>query len=206
MRILHVLDHSLPLQSGYVTRSLGIIRSQRTHGWQTVHLTTPRHSAPSEPLEVLDGLKFFRTPIVATTTPVLREFLEMRATRRRLMRIVAQEKPDIIPALSVGRRFGLPVVYEVRALWEDAAVDHGTTSEGGWRYRLSRRIACATASLRRAWVYRGIGEKRRSPTRGYTSLHPIALVRRPTCHAVYQLQAAIRVAPHQSPSNCALMR
>ena len=29
MRILHILDHSLPLQSGYVFRTLGIINQQR---------------------------------------------------------------------------------------------------------------------------------------------------------------------------------
>jgi hypothetical protein len=28
MRILHILDHSLPLQSGYVYRTLGIIDQQ----------------------------------------------------------------------------------------------------------------------------------------------------------------------------------
>jgi PEP-CTERM/exosortase A-associated glycosyltransferase len=48
----------------------------------------------------------------------------------------------------VGRRLGIPVVYEVRALWEDAAVDHGTTREGSVRYRLSR--ALETYALRRA--------------------------------------------------------
>jgi len=29
MRILHILDHSLPLQSGYVIRTLGIVNQQR---------------------------------------------------------------------------------------------------------------------------------------------------------------------------------
>jgi len=157
MRILHVFDHSLPLQSGYVSRSLGIIRAQRTHGWQTVHLTTPRHPA-TEQSETVDGLKFYRTTEVGTTTPLLRLYMEMRATRRRLAKIVAAEKPDIIhahspvlnvvPALAVGRRFRLPVVYEVRALWEDAAVDHGSTSERSLRYRWSRKLD--TWAMRRA--------------------------------------------------------
>ena len=42
----------------------------------------------------------------------------------------------------------LPVVYEVRASWEDAAVDHGTTTEGSLRYRASRGLE--TFALRRA--------------------------------------------------------
>jgi PEP-CTERM/exosortase A-associated glycosyltransferase len=55
---------------------------------------------------------------------------------------------DAIPALRVGKRLGIPVVYEVRAFWEDAAVDHGTTREGSLRYRLTRRLE--THALRRA--------------------------------------------------------
>lgn len=52
------------------------------------------------------------------------------------------------PALRVGKRLGLPVTYEVRAFWEDAAVDHGTTAEGSLRYRLTRQIE--THVLKRA--------------------------------------------------------
>jgi len=55
---------------------------------------------------------------------------------------------NAIPALRVGKRLGIPVVYEVRAFWEDAAVDHGTTREGSLRYRLTRRLE--THALRRA--------------------------------------------------------
>ena len=55
---------------------------------------------------------------------------------------------NALPALRAGRRLGIPVVYEVRALWEDAAVDHGTTTEGSLRYRASR--ALETHALRRA--------------------------------------------------------
>ena len=43
---------------------------------------------------------------------------------------------------------GIPVVYEVRGFWEDAAVSHGTSTEGGVRYRLGR--AMETWVLRRA--------------------------------------------------------
>jgi len=55
---------------------------------------------------------------------------------------------NAIPALRVGRRRGIPVVYEVRAFWEDAAVDHGSTTEGSLRYRLTRRLE--THALRQA--------------------------------------------------------
>jgi len=32
------------------------------------------------------------------------------------------------------------LVYECRAFWEDAAVDHGTTTEGSLRYRLTKAL------------------------------------------------------------------
>ena len=50
--------------------------------------------------------------------------------------------------MRVGQRLGIPVVYEVRAFWEDAAVDHGTSREWDLRYRLTRNLE--TYALRRA--------------------------------------------------------
>ena len=55
MLIQHVFDHSLPLQSGYVYRSLGILGAQRAMGWQTAHLTTPRYNA-GEPFPPVDSV------------------------------------------------------------------------------------------------------------------------------------------------------
>lgn len=153
MRILHVLDHSLPLQSGYVFRSLGILAAQRSFGWDTIHLTTPRYNAGTPETEIVDGWTFHRTPKAASrlaARPVLRELSEMKAVAARLSTLIAAHKPDIIhahspvlaglPALWAGRRAGLPVVYEVRGPWEDAAVDHGTTREGSLRYRAVRGL------------------------------------------------------------------
>src|SRR4030095_11070152 len=83
---------------------------------------------------------------------------EMSATKGRLEELALAFRPDVVhahspvlnalPALAVGRKLGIPVVYELRALWEDAAVDHGTTSERSPRYLASR--ALETAALRRA--------------------------------------------------------
>lgn len=153
MRILHVLDHSVPLQSGYSFRTLGILREQNRRGWQTLQLTTPRHVAPGPDPETIDGLVFHRTEPIGrsrTVLPVLGEMAEMRATARRLEAVARQHRPDILhahspvlnalPALRVGRRLSLPVVYEVRAFWEDAAVSASGGAPNGLRYRLSKAI------------------------------------------------------------------
>jgi PEP-CTERM/exosortase A-associated glycosyltransferase len=153
MRILHIFDHSLPLQSGYVSRSLGILRSQRERGWETIHVTAPRHAAwtrQGDGTEIFDGLSFHRTQLPATGMPCVQPMAEMRALRRHIAEIVQRERPDILhahspvlnvlPAESVARRFGLPVVYEVRAFWEDAAVDHGRIREDSLAYRLRKML------------------------------------------------------------------
>ncbi|HVY62520.1 MAG TPA: glycosyltransferase, partial [Planctomycetota bacterium] len=43
-----------------------------------------------------------------------------------------------VPALRVARRAGVPLVYEVRDLWENASVDRGKFGLGGPFYRLAR--------------------------------------------------------------------
>jgi glycogen(starch) synthase len=161
LRILHVLDHSLPLQSGYVFRSLGILGAQHSFGWKTVQITTPRHNAGAPAVERVDGWEFHRTPKPTgpfAGWPVVREGLEMRASEMRLDGLIRQFRPDIvhahspmlngIPAQRAARRAGVPMVYEVRALWEDAAVDEGTTRENDLRYRATR--ALETRVMRRA--------------------------------------------------------
>ncbi|KAA3652564.1 MAG: glycosyltransferase, exosortase A system-associated [Proteobacteria bacterium] len=150
MRILHILDHSIPLHSGYTFRTANLLREQRALGWETHHLTSPKQGRCEAASEEVDGLLFHRTAVPGVSWPVLGEMVLMKAIEQRLDTLVAEIRPDILhahspvlnalPALRVGRRHGIPVVYEVRAFWEDAAVDHGSTQEGSVRYRLTRAL------------------------------------------------------------------
>lgn len=144
MRPLHIFDHSLPLHSGYTFRSRALIEAQRRLGWEPLMMTTPRHIARGPNPETVDGLTFHRTA-TGTGLPLVGE---IRRTAGRLDELVRQLKPDLIHAHSpvlnflgahgVARRHGLPIVYEIRAFWEDAAVGNGTGREGDLRYRLTR--------------------------------------------------------------------
>ena len=153
MRILHILDHSIPLHSGYSFRTLAILKQQRALGWETFHLTSPKQGETAGNEEEVDGWHFYRTaPPGGLLQDVkgLAEIELMGEVTYRIEQIVKRIRPHIlhphspvlnaIPALRVGRRLRIPVVYEVRASWEDAAVDHGTAREGGLRYRLSRGL------------------------------------------------------------------
>ncbi|HEX8406044.1 MAG TPA: TIGR04063 family PEP-CTERM/XrtA system glycosyltransferase [Duganella sp.] len=160
MRILHILDHSAPLHSGYTFRTLAILGQQRKLGWQTIHLTSAKQHAmdgsmpgPGEAEQEIDGWHFFRTAPLQrwwARLPVLRQLGVIAGLYRRLRQVAENAKPDIlhahspalnaVAALRVGRALGIPVVYEIRAFWEDAAADHGTSRAGGVRYRLTRAL------------------------------------------------------------------
>ncbi len=151
MRVLHVFDHSIPLHSGYTFRSAAILRGQRALGWETFHLTSPKQGVCRDAVEDVDGLRFYRCPVPAgTALPLMGEIRLMHALEARIAELAAELRPDIIhahspvlnalPALRAGRRLDIPVVYEIRAFWEDAAVDHGTTREGSLRYRATRAL------------------------------------------------------------------
>jgi PEP-CTERM/exosortase A-associated glycosyltransferase len=184
VRILHVLDHSIPMQSGYTFRTRSILREQRRMGWETFHLTSPKHTAAGALEEDVDGFRFYRTAPPArllNRIPGVRELALMFVLARRLAEVARLTRPQVLhahspvlnalPAIWVGRRLGIPVIYEVRAFWEDAAVDLGTSREGGLRYRLSRaletfafrhasHVTTICAGLKQDIVARGIPERR----------------------------------------------
>ncbi|MGE5721565.1 MAG: TIGR04063 family PEP-CTERM/XrtA system glycosyltransferase [Sphingomonadales bacterium] len=150
MRILHVLDHSLPLQSGYTFRTRAIVKAQLAMGWEVACLTGARHARAGGDPETVDGITFYRTPAPLQGPSPLREWREINALKGRLDRLVAEWKPDqlhvhspvlnALAALRVAKRHRIPLLYEIRAFWEDAAVGNGTGTEGSARYRLTRML------------------------------------------------------------------
>ncbi|WP_303758835.1 TIGR04063 family PEP-CTERM/XrtA system glycosyltransferase [Sphingobium yanoikuyae] len=150
-RILHVLDHSLPMHSGYTFRTRAILRAQLAKGWDVRGLTGRRHVAAGPQEELVDGLHFHRTPgEAAGGNALLREWRDIAAHADAIESLVRQWRPDIIHAHSpvlnamaaqrVARRHGIPLIYEIRAFWEDAAVGNGTGTEGSPRYWLTRQL------------------------------------------------------------------
>ncbi|MGE4430836.1 MAG: TIGR04063 family PEP-CTERM/XrtA system glycosyltransferase [Sphingobium sp.] len=158
-RILHILDHSLPLHSGYTFRTRAILRAQIAQGWEVRGITGHRHSAQGLDTETVDGLTFHRTTAPRRGGPsVLREWREIADHEAAIEALVRQWRPDILHAHSpvlnalaaqrVARRHGIPLLYEIRAFWEDAAVGNGTSTEGSLRYRATRWLE--SRAVRRA--------------------------------------------------------
>ena len=149
-RILHVLDHSLPMHSGYTFRTRAILKAQEAMGLEVRGITGLRHVAAGPDTEQAEGLTFHRTRGTAGGPPGLREWREVNLLADAIVALAAEWRPDLLhahsPALNgkaaliAGRRLGIPVVYEIRAFWEDAAVSNGTGSEGNLKYRLTRAL------------------------------------------------------------------
>lgn len=149
-RVLHILDHSLPMHSGYTFRTRAIMKAQAAEGLEVRGITGFRHTAESPPAETVDGLAFHRTPGVPGGAPGLREWREVNAHAEAIVRLARKWRPDVLHAhspalagmagLKAARALGVPLLYEIRAFWEDAAVGNGTARAGSLKYRLTRGL------------------------------------------------------------------
>jgi PEP-CTERM/exosortase A-associated glycosyltransferase len=179
MRILHVLDLTAPTIAGYASRARAIVNGQRTLGLEPVVLTSVRHRNTSAlPLEEIDGIRHYRTQKPAAPGRPLAEVVHLR---RRILEVARLERVDLIhahspilngvPAWLAARQLGLPCVYEIRAFWEDAAVERGGTGERSLRYGVTRAaetfltrrvdaVACICEGLRQDLTARGLPPER----------------------------------------------
>ncbi|MFM5952913.1 MAG: TIGR04063 family PEP-CTERM/XrtA system glycosyltransferase [Novosphingobium sp.] len=149
-RILHVLDHSLPLHSGYTFRTRAILKAQQAEGYEVRGITGIRHIMDGPHTEAADGIIFHRTRGTAGGPAGLREWREINLLADAIVALAQDWRPDLLhahspalggkAALIAGKRLGIPVVYEIRAFWEDAAVSNGTSTEGSVKFRLTKAL------------------------------------------------------------------
>jgi len=150
IKVLHVFDHSLPMHSGYSFRSRAILKAQQAAGLEVCGVTGTRHTQDGPNPETQDGLTFRRTSGQPSGVGPIREWTGLARFAEAVEEAVAQFQPDILhahspalcglAALRAARRHNLPLVYEIRAFWEDAAVGNGTGSEGSIKYRVTRAM------------------------------------------------------------------
>ncbi|MCU0684593.1 MAG: glycosyltransferase family 4 protein [Polyangiaceae bacterium] len=152
MRVLHVLHTSLPFICGYSIRSDYILRYQREQGFEPAAVVTSGQQPPSAAeREEIDGVSYFRTPPApegGLKVPFGREAALMRMLAGRVADAIRETRPHLVhahspmlvglPALWAARRAGLPLVYEIRDLWENASVDRGKFSPSSPLYKAAR--------------------------------------------------------------------
>jgi len=188
MKVLHVLNLSIPNATGYAVRSKYIVEFQKKLGIQPFVVTSSRQLGVNKEVENINSIKYYRTNFaysylngILGRIPFLREKLVMSKLQYYINKIVDEQKIDIIhahspilcgiPSLSVAKNRNLKFIYEIRALWEDAAVDQSKTKELSLRYQLTRKLETKLANkadkiivicegLKKELVARGIHENK----------------------------------------------
>jgi glycogen(starch) synthase len=141
-------------------RSHSLIKAQNKIGFVAEALTGPLHQLedPGATDTTIDEVAYRRTPLQSGVArhafdrriPVLREMAVVRLLRQRILEVLDAQPFDVVHAhspvlcglatLQAATARRIPFVYEIRAFWEDAAVDQKKTRAQSPRYRISRLL------------------------------------------------------------------
>jgi len=155
-RVLHLVNDALPSASaGYTIRTHEIALAQKAAGLDP-HVVTrcgfpvTQGTLDGRSLITLDGIPYHRLlpwRIAARADKAADQGLELAAQLTERLRPAvlhaASNYANAVVALALGKRYGLPVVYEVRGFWEDTWLSRHPDSEklaGSELYRRSREL------------------------------------------------------------------
>lgn len=155
MKVLHILETSIPDMAGYTIRARAIVEQQQQLGLEPVVVTSPMFPAktPAEDPEYYDGIRYYRTnhiPAPASAKSKLSSYatraMMLTRYRKAVLQIARSERPDVLhahssytnayAALPAARQLGLPLVYEVRTLWGESAVVEDGLRPNSLKHRL----------------------------------------------------------------------
>jgi glycogen synthase len=172
MKALHILHRSVPGTHGYAIRSQEIVSNLLAKGVEPIVVTSPSQAPlgelDSESSEMIDGVRYFRScGNLLKPTLEVKDGKYARASLRVLqnsnlfrmsLRLARKYKPDVIHAHSpftcglvgclVGSITGIPVIYEMRGIWEDSHTSRYGMATTSFRYRAVRSLE--TLALKRA--------------------------------------------------------
>ena len=156
-KVLHVLQSSLPKQSGYAIRSYYILKHQKNF-CAPVAVTSPYYAPEgNKDVDVIDGVTYYRCypgwvskSFIGENVMGLKYYFRSRDFKRYLHNLINFMKPSIIhahtsfqsafPAYEVAHYYKIPFIYEVRGVWEDSTVAEGNLTERCLRYKLKKRM------------------------------------------------------------------
>ncbi len=188
MKVLHILDHSLPYLSAYSFRSSYMISQQRQMGITPIVLTSPSHESFEEESEILQGVQHHRTHWPQfhmlpqpRFIPALRHEAYIASMARKILQVARDCEVDLLHAHSpafnglaakrAARKLGIPWIYELRYYEQDAAVDSGQTTPYSLRYKFAKWMedrairqanltVTTSASLRNELMTRGFSSRK----------------------------------------------
>lgn len=142
--IMHIVGRTWPTtQSGYTIRTRSVLEAQSAAGLNPIVA-----SGPGDPWSHLPG---FHQIEEATNGAVLVRSPGLEPHLRRVAAMVRRHRPSILHAasdfrnalvaLELGRAFSIPVVYEVRGLWEETWLSRqGPEAAGRDAFRFRREV------------------------------------------------------------------
>jgi PEP-CTERM/exosortase A-associated glycosyltransferase len=154
MKVLHVLETSVPELVGYTVRGRYIVTHQRRLGFDPLVVTSPYFKrATQQQVDVIDGIRYFRTNHIEwpdKSKGRLRAYWVranmVRRYRAFVEELARREKVDIIHAHSsytnglaaryASEKTGIPFVYELRTLWGERAVVEQGLAANSLKYRM----------------------------------------------------------------------
>ena len=157
MRILHLYDHTEPLRSGYVTRSQTLRGALERLGHKCDIVSSVRQFSngedPYSGHEEVNNHFIYRIQPHTIKMPILREICDIYTNAKFIAWMLLQRPYDILHVHSpllcgysaviarwMAERYKMKIVYEIRAFWEDAAVDHGRLVEQGSKYQAIKAL------------------------------------------------------------------
>lgn len=168
-KVVNYLAHSLPHSgAGYDTRSHSLLRALQTteysvvastqvgFPWDRVLMANPDESVAFPLEDVVDGVRYRRLRPVGGGRTQSPPDTYIRTSADEFEALVREERPAIIhaasnfevglAAITAARRLGLPVIYEVRGLWEVTRASRDPGVEGSELFETQVRLETAAAT------------------------------------------------------------
>lgn len=180
LRIVHVMDHSLPRGDGYCIRAKYLLEAQAAAGHQVTVLTGPSQGtdAVDQTIGAIDYRRtYYSRSEGAWVQRGAKHAVFGKAITRSLRALMSSRQFDVIHAhtpftvaqvaLRAARRAGLPFIYEKRNLWEESARARGKLS-GRWPFfqlarsmdllvtRRADAVCTITEALRQHTINQGV--------------------------------------------------
>ncbi|MEV5710519.1 glycosyltransferase family 4 protein [Actinoallomurus sp. NPDC052274] len=188
MTVLHLVTNALPrTQAGYTVRTHRIVSAQRELGLDPHVVTRLGYPLTQGVRDArawceVDGIPYHR---LLPWTPPRGPVREVRKAADLAGRLVEELHPSVLHAasnhlnaavaLELRRRYGLPVVYEVRGFLEDSWLSRDPArSTGDDFYRLTRELE--TARMRDADLVVTLGEAMRAEIQGRGGVGDVLVV------------------------------
>ncbi|CAN2048985.1 Glycosyltransferase, exosortase A system-associated [Candidatus Magnetomoraceae bacterium gMMP-1] len=165
MKILEILEHTIPSLAGYTVRSNYIIQNFIEQGNYVSVISSPFQKPLNQlfqnKYEIINNIKYYRTyidtnskdPNITKIFKRLKIFYKYKSIINMCCRL---EKPDFIhahssyfngyPAIKIAKTLKIPLCYEIRGFRADTETINEGLKPNSWKYRLTNYLEYRTAS------------------------------------------------------------